>query len=394
MSPQPDDPEFMAIAAEMAEALMPHVRLEMLLPDDESLEKTRAALSDAGIAVDAIGFAVDPQATLFLRDGAAFLVDDEGALAVLDLAWNQYGVPGWCERLYADDPDALAQCLTFVDASRDALDRSIARACGAAAVACPLFLENAAFEVNGRGVLLISEPLALERNPGRTRDEIERVLLDVPGITKVIWLAEGLAQDPLEMSTLDGPYVGMGADGHTDEFVRFADAHTILLASVDAQRAAEHPIDRIDRERMLHNRAILAAATDQDGRPFRIVDVPLPSVLERKVVLAPREDTTSLWNEALFPASEGRRAGDEVIHVASASYLNLVIANDLVLVPSFVEDGTPAAVQDEVRRTLEDAFAGRTIRFVHAAAFTWDGGGPHCATLSQPRARRGSRDAR
>ncbi|MCB9896763.1 MAG: agmatine deiminase family protein [Planctomycetes bacterium] len=92
-------------------------------------------------------------------------------------------------------------------------------------------------------------------------------------------------------------------------------------------------------------------------------------------------------DEALFPASEGRRAGDEVIYVASASYLNLVIANDLVLVPSFVEDGTPATVQDEVRRTLEDAFPGRTIRFVHAAAFTWDGGsGPHCATLSQPRA--------
>ncbi|MCE9594425.1 MAG: agmatine deiminase family protein, partial [Planctomycetes bacterium] len=76
----------------------------------------------------------------------------------------------------------------------------------------------------------------------------------------------------------------------------------------------------------------------------------------------------------------------ELIQVAAASYLNLLIANDVVLVPSFVEDGTDPALQERVRVQLEGAFPGRAIRFVHASPLNWHGGGPHCATLSEPRA--------
>jgi agmatine deiminase len=113
----------------------------------------------------------------------------------------------------------------------------------------------------------------------------------------------------------------------------------------------------------------------------------MPAVVERKVVLAPKADMSATWNEAYFPKSEGRKAGDELIQVASASYLNLVIANDLVLVPSFIEDGTPEALQAQVRGILVGAFPGRTIQFLHATPLSWNGGGPHCATLSEPRSR-------
>lgn len=86
----------------------------------------------------------------------------------------------------------------------------------------------------------------------------------------------------------------------------------------------------------------------------------------------------------VFPATEGRRVGDKVIHVAAASYLNYVVANDLVLLPSYVAEGTPQAVEDQVGDIMARAFPGRTIKFIDAARLNWVGGGIHCATNSQP----------
>ena len=386
LSAEPDDPEFMAATAEMIEALRPHVTVRVLLPDDETVAKTRALLTERGLDLNDLEFCVTPQAAYFIRDGAVFLVNGGGGLAVLDLKWSLYGLPGWMQRLDPDDPDSASRAADYIDPEQDKLELWFAQQSKAAVVSSTLYLENATFEVNGRGLLVISEPLALERNPGLTRDQIERSLLETPGVKKVIWLAGGLAQDPLEMSTIEGPYVGLGAGGHTDEYVRFADPSTVLLAWVDEDRVAEHPLNRINHETMQRNYDILASATDQDGHPLRVVRIPLPNVVERRIALAENTDSTTTWMVGNFPASEGRKAGDEVIQVAAASYLNLLIANDLVLVPSYVEDGTPAAVQDRVRRELEAAFPGRSIRFIHATPLNWNGGGPHCATLSQPRA--------
>jgi agmatine deiminase len=216
---------------------------------------------------------------------------------------------------------------------------------------------------------------------------MERLLLEIPGTKKVIWLADGLAQDPLERSTITGSFAAMGAGGHTDEFVRFADASTVLLGWVEDDEVSAHPINRINRERMERNFEILVRSTDQDGRPFRIVRVPLPKVISREVVLAPRTDASSAWNELDFQRSEGRKAGDVIQQVASASYLNLLIANDVVIVPSYVENGTPSQVQERARHSLENVFPGRAIVFVNTTTWNWNGGGPHCATLSEPRAR-------
>ncbi len=384
---EPDHPESMAITAEMIDALRPHVGVKLLLPDLEAIDQTRAQLAARAVDLDKVEFFASPLATFFIRDGAVYLTDGQGHLAVVDLRWSLYGLPGWMQRLYPDDPHSEALAADFIDPEQDKMEAWFAHHSHAAIYTSPLFLENATFEVNGRGLLLITEPLALERNPGRTREELEHLLLEIPGVRKVIWLAGGLAQDPLEMSTIEGPYVGLGAGGHTDEYVRFADPGTVLLAWVDDDRAGDHPVNRINHDTMQQNYNILTRATDQDGRPLRVVRVPMPSVVERPIVLADDDDETSQWQAANFPAAEGRKPGDSVIQVAASSYMNFLIANDLVLVPSFTEDGTPAEVQDRARGLLEDAFPGRTIRFIHATPLNWNGGGPHCATLSQPRTR-------
>jgi agmatine deiminase len=75
-----------------------------------------------------------------------------------------------------------------------------------------------------------------------------------------------------------------------------------------------------------------------------------------------------------------------VIQIATSSYLNHVLANDLVLLPDYLKQGTPPERQQQVRRIYEAAFPGRTVRFIDATQANWVGGGAHCATLSEPAA--------
>jgi agmatine deiminase len=267
----------------------------------------------------------------------------------------------------------------------DGLEAVLAAPLKASVIPSSLFLENATFEVNGRGVLLISESLALERNPGMTREQIEVQLQAIPGVKKVIWLAEGVAEDPLGISTIEGNYVGIGAGGHTDEFVRFVDASTIFLAWEEAPGPQAHPVQRINHERMTRNYNILAHATDQDGKPFRVVKVPQPAVVQQPLKLLGKDDHATMWHNTAFPASEGRKEGDAVIQVASATYLNFLIANDVVLVPSYVQDGTDPAVEKRVAQLFQDAPPGRTIKFIRCTPLNYHGGGIHCATLSEPK---------
>lgn len=384
MSPVPDDPDFTNATVAFTKALQSHVAVKMLVADDKSLAKTKAVLQQNGVGLDGIEFHVAPLATYFIRDGAVYLVNAHGARSVLDLKWSDYGLPGWCRRVYAGYPERIAKCIGYVNPAMDGIEGWFAKVAGATVVNSPLILENATFEVNGQGVLVISEVLALQRNDGLNREDIERELLVLPGVKKVIWLGEGLAEDPQGTAKIEGRYVGMGAGGHTDEFVRFTDAHTILLAWEDDASPTAHPVQRINRERMQKNYDILARSTDQEGKPFRIIKVPMPAVIERKVVLAPKSDQSSALNEVYFPASDGLKAGDEVIQIPAATYLNFLVANDVVLVPSFVEEGTSPAVQERVRHIFEDAFPGRSIKFIHCTPLMWNGGGLHCATLSEP----------
>lgn len=381
----PNIAEFKTVTAAMAKALMPHVKVKMIAETDDTLAQAKATLKEQGVDPGKIEFLVDPLDTYFMRDAAVYLINDRGDMALLDLKWSDYGLPGWGQRLHPNDPEKAAKLATQVNTAADAFEQVLAKATKATVVSSPLFLENATFEVNGRGVLLISEPLALERNPGLSRAQIEQHLLAIPGVKKVIWLAEGVAEDPLEIATIEGDYVGMGAGGHTDEFVRFADARTILLAWQEPSDEGQHPLHRINHERMKKNLSILEQATDQDGKPFRVIKVPLPAVIERTLVLAPTGDPSTMWHNTTFPAAEGRKAGQKVKQVAAATYLNFVIANEVVLLPSYVEDGTDPTLEQRVGVIFKDAFPGRTLQFIRCAELNFHGGGLHCATLSEPK---------
>jgi len=73
-----------------------------------------------------------------------------------------------------------------------------------------------------------------------------------------------------------------------------------------------------------------------------------------------------------------------VLQLATTSYLNHVLANDLVLLPTYVPHGTPPEREERVRQIYESAFPGRRVAFIDAMDANWVGGGAHCATLTEP----------
>nr|WP_314444038.1 agmatine deiminase family protein [uncultured Sphingomonas sp.] len=381
-------PDFMDASARMMRALVPHVPLRLLVDSKKSAEAARDGLVARGVAMNGVPIHQHPDARYFIREAALFAQDEAGRKAVVDFEWNTYGLADWCaDYLFRDRPRQAKACSDYAAMNKGIVDRWLAERIGAVALSVPIVLEGGAYEFNGQGVVLVGETLTLQRNRGRSLDELERILLALPGISKVVWLKEGLVEDPHLKSTILGGYVGIGTGGHIDEYVRFADPRTILLAWIEDHEIDDHPLNAINRDRMAENFARLSAARDQNGRPFRIIKTPLPSIIERQETIVAKSDDELVFSVGSFPTSEGRKAGDKVTRVAAASYLNFLVCNKLVLLPTYVKYGTPVSVEERVRRIFATTFRGRQIEFIDVTAINWGGGGIHCATLSEMRAK-------
>jgi agmatine deiminase len=93
----------------------------------------------------------------------------------------------------------------------------------------------------------------------------------------------------------------------------------------------------------------LKAATDQDGKPLQIVELPMPAPV-------------------IF---EGRRL--------PASYGNFYIANGVVLLPVFNDPKDRIALN-----VLADLFPDREIVPIYSGDLIWGFGAMHCMTQQQP----------
>jgi agmatine deiminase len=197
----------------------------------------------------------------------------------------------------------------------------------------PVVLEGGSIDTNGAGVLLTTEECLLSkiqyRNPGFKKKDYEQVFATYLGIDKVIWLGRGIAGDDTH--------------GHVDDITRFVAKRTILTM-VEPNRRDENYAP------LKQNLRRLQAASDQHGKSFEIVEVPMPSPV-------------------LF---EGRRL--------PASYGNFYIANGLVLVPVFNDPNDRVALN-----ILSDVFPTREIVPIYSGDLIWGFGAMHCMTQQQPK---------
>jgi agmatine deiminase len=138
---------------------------------------------------------------------------------------------------------------------------------------------------------------------------------------------------------------------------------------------------------MQTNYDILTQARDHRGQSLRVIKLPMPRPIQRNVVLSENADPawSDQWTADFFHPRENLKQGDELIQMAVASYLNFVIVNKQLILPDYRSHGTPAGLQDQVMQLLSDALPGYRISLIDAIGLNWVGGGPHCATLKEPR---------
>lgn len=366
----PTIPGMHEVTAEIIEKLQQVAEVEVkLVVRPHEKNDAISFMQNYHIDVNAIDFYEYNNLYIFLRDlGPMFVTNGEGQAKVLDFAWNFYGVGN---NIYA--PTSLGF-----------LDRFLARKLNLPTIKSNIVAEGGGYEVNGAGVMMGFKDMALNRNPGKTIEEIEAEILRMYGYEKMIWIERSPLVDKLNPN---GPimenFFGYGANGHIDEFARFVDPHTILVAEISEEARDSNSLEAIDYEIVEEMVATLEAATDINGQTFTIIRVPAP-------------DLSDHWYERLLTKQDenydyykqfGFGEGDTVIEIPAVSYLNFLITNNAVLVAKYWEPGMPQRVLDmdeEARQILQTAFPDREIVQINPIAINWMGGGIHCISQQQP----------
>lgn len=385
-------PPYYAVGAAMVKALKPYVVIKIVSETDSMRQVCKNYLLNEKIDTTGISFFVMPNNEFWIRDhGATFVINHLGQSRAIDFGWSTYGFKDWLYNLYDNDSAKAEAAFAKSPASRrGVIDSLMGRAEGIPLVKSWVNIEGGAIEVNGKGTLILNEALMMQRNKGASKDSIGAEMMRVLGTRNIIWLPYGLAEDPHIWELITDKYVGLGTGGHTDEFVRFVDPNTILLAWVPEEERYAHPVNTINFERMSANDRILREAVDQDGQPFKIIHVPLPPPIEKKIVLNEPGVWDSLYNVSVtvFPASLRFSPGDSLFRLAAASYLNYFVSNGAVLLPDYRMHG-PAhqALHEKVKGMFSEIYPEKKLVFLDVTPLNWEGGGIHCGTQQEPKAK-------
>jgi agmatine deiminase len=266
--------------------------------------------------------------------GASFLLNAAGELAGVDWPFNAWG--GLRSGLYFPwdlDDQVAAKMLRMERAPR---------------FRAPCVIEGGAIHVDGEGTVLVTEACLLseDRNPGVTRQEMERVLKDYLGVSHVVWLGAGVPGDE--------------TGGHVDNLACFVRPGAVMLSWCDDPADPHYEVSHDAERRLL-------AARDAKGRTLEVVRMPMPVPM----FISEEEDA------GIDRVENGmnRAAGERL----AASYVNFYIANGAIIAPAFGVETDAAA-----RSVLAGAFPGREIVMVPAREILLGGGNIHCITQQQP----------
>jgi agmatine deiminase len=129
----------------------------------------------------------------------------------------------------------------------------------------------------------------------------------------------------------------------------------------------------------------LSEATDQDGKPFTIVRMPLPgtifSTLSSGDYVYEYLKTLDYQDGSAFPE------GDTIKVIAALSYLNFLITDYVILGQTCWREGMPEELKQKDQKAaqiLQTVFPNRKVIMIDALAVNLGGGGIHCISMQQP----------
>jgi agmatine deiminase len=335
------------VYAEIIRHLSRHERVELIVKDAAAEKSARKILDRAKALSDNVRFHRWPTNRVWTRDsGCIFVKCGAGALAREGREGHEFSRADMeAKRKRASAPEGLAAIKWRFNAwakypnwQHDEKIGSLMAEVAHAQEIRPMLgknrivLEGGSIDVNGQGTLLTTEECLLskvqQRNPGMKRTDYEKIFADYLGIQNVIWLGSGIAGDDTH--------------GHVDDLTRFVAPDTVVTV-------VESDPNDPNYEPLRENIRRLREATDQDGKPLAIIELPMPAPV-------------------FF---DGRRL--------PASYANFYIANGVVLVPVFNDANDRFALD-----ILADLFPDREVIGVYCGDLVWGFGTLHCMTQQQP----------
>jgi len=285
-------------------------RVRILVENEAAERGVRKILKTCHANLEAVDFYHHKTNRSWTRDYCPLFVKIRGAVAITHWRFN-----GWAKYSNFEHdthvPEFLAQKL------------------GMERFEPGLVLEGGSIDVNGAGKLLTTEECLLSdvqaRNPGVSKQSLERALRHALGATEVVWLGRGIAGDDTH--------------GHVDDLARFTSVDTVVTV-IEPDKGDEN------HEPLKENLARLKARGD-----LKIATLPMP--------------------EPVYFA--GQRL--------PASYANFYIANRIVLVPVFGDASDRVALN-----TLARLFPDREVIGIYCRDLVLGLGTLHCMTQQQPSA--------
>lgn len=296
-------------------------RVYLLVESLAAEKRVKVILKKAGANLDSVDFFKVPTDRGWMRDSGPICVKNVSG----EVAYNNFVFNGWAK--YSNHKKDAA---VVAKANKRLKRRLFLPMHNGRRVV----LEGGSIDVNGRGMLLTTEEClqskVQERNPGFTKRDYEELFREYLGITKVLWLGNGIAGDDTH--------------GHVDDLTRFVDETTIVTIVEENRGDANYAALQDNFER-------LKSMTDQDGKPLRVETLPMPTPVY----------------------FDGQRL--------PASYANFYIANKLVLVPTFNDANDRVALN-----ILAKLFPTRQIVGIHCRDLVLGLGTLHCMTQQEPAA--------
>jgi agmatine deiminase len=193
-------------------------------------------------------------------------------------------------------------------------------------------MEGGSVDFNGAGTVLTTTDCLLNknRNPDLSKDQIEQYVKDYYGQKHVCWLTGGIEGDD--------------TDGHIDDLARFISPTQIVFAVENDPKDANYKtLKRVRKQ--------LDALRDQDGGPFEIIEIPMPTAVEH----------------------DGQRL--------PATYVNFYFVNGALLVPTYRDRRNDRKALEILQKRLPT----RKVIGIDCVELIWGLGAIHCLTQQMPR---------
>jgi agmatine deiminase len=304
----------MPALAAMVDALADSEPVHINVSGTEHEADVRLILANARARTEHVRFFHIPTNEPWCRDhGPIFLTRKEPPqLTILDWGYN-----AWGGKYPPFDND-------------DVVPTRVAAALGLPVLHPGMVLEGGSIDVNGQGTLLTTKSCLLNpnRNPELNEAQISENLRKHLGVTKILWLGDGIEGDD--------------TDGHIDDLTRFVGPHTVVTV-------VEKDPEDSNYEPLKTNLELLKTMETAEGVPLEIRELPMPSRIVREDLRLP------------------------------ASYANFYIANQVVLLPVFSDPNDGEAIS-----VLQSVFEGRKIVPIDCRELIWGLGAFHCLTQQQP----------